>query len=125
MKKTIEQIAREDDRFSPEAIKFVYKGLRYTVRHIAQDQSQEPAPHHVTGQKLCKGLQRLALEKWGRLSSVVLKHWGVKTTRDFGEIVYLMIRHKWMSAQPEDAIDDFNDIYDFKTAFEDEFEFET
>ena len=48
---------------------------------------------------------------------LVLNSWGIKTTRDFGEIVYLMIRHKWMNAQPTDSIDDFNDVYDFKTVF--------
>ena len=25
-----------------------------------------------------------------------------------------MMRHKWMSAQPTDTIDDFNDVFDFK-----------
>ena len=56
------------------------------------------------------------------VSLVVLGHWGIKTTRDFGEIVYLMIAHQWMSAQPEDSIDDFNDVYDFRTVFENNFE---
>jgi uncharacterized repeat protein (TIGR04138 family) len=30
-----------------------------------------------------------------------------------------MIKHEWMSTQPTDSIDDFNDVYDFKTAFKD------
>jgi uncharacterized repeat protein (TIGR04138 family) len=34
-----------------------------------------------------------------------------------------MISHKWMSAQPTDTVDDFNNVYDFKTAFEDQFQF--
>ena len=80
-------------------------------------------PGHVTGQTLCEGLRQLALEKWGRLSLLVLNTWQVKTTRDFGEIVYLLIRHKWMKAQPTDSIDDFNDVYDFKTVFKDRFTF--
>ena len=33
-----------------------------------------------------------------------------------------MIAHQWMSAQPEDSIDDFNDVYDFRTVFENNFE---
>ncbi|MHC4425936.1 MAG: Minf_1886 family protein, partial [Planctomycetota bacterium] len=70
-----------------------------------------------------EGLKRLAVKKWGRLAMLVLNSWGVKNTRDLGEIVYLMIEHKWMSAQPTDSIDDFNDIYDFKTVFKKEFEF--
>jgi uncharacterized repeat protein (TIGR04138 family) len=67
----------------------------------------------------------MALEKWGRLSMQVLESWNVKTTRDFGEIVYLLIRHKWMKAQPADSIEDFNNVYDLKTVFKDRFEFQT
>ena len=117
MKKRLEEIAREDGRFSPQAIKFVYEGLGYTAKKTTTK------PTHVRGQNLCEGLRKLAVEKWGRLAMLVLNTWGVKTTRDLGEIVYLMIKHKWMSAQPTDSIDDFNDVYDFKTVFKDRFKF--
>ena len=117
MKKRLEKIAREDSRFSPQAVKFVYEGLGYTAKKIVAE------PSHVSGQALCEGLKELAGQKWGRLVMLVLNTWGVKTTRDFGEIVYLMIGHKWMSAQPTDSIDDFNDVYDFKTVFKDQFKF--
>jgi len=117
MKKSFEEIAREDGRYSPHAIRFVYEGLGYTAREVATK------PTHVSGQTLCEGLKKLAIEKWGRLAMLVLSTWGVKTTRDLGEIVYLMIKHKWMSTQPTDSIDDFNNVYDFKTAFKDQFKF--
>jgi uncharacterized repeat protein (TIGR04138 family) len=117
MKKSLEQIAGEDGRFSSQAVRFVYEGLGYTAKKVADE------PRHVSGQTLCEGLRKLAIEKWGRLAMLVLEGWGVRSTRDFGEIVYLMIGHKWMSAQPTDSIDDFNDVYDFKTAFKDQFEF--
>jgi len=117
MKKSLEEIAAENSRFNPKAVKFVYEALGYTAKKLATE------PGHVTGHTLCMGLKKLAIEKWGRLAMLVLSTWGVRTTRDFGEIVYLMIKHKWMSAQPTDSIDDFNDVYDFKTAFKDEFKF--
>ena len=116
-KKTLESIAREDGRYSPHAVSFVYEGLGFTAKKIVAE------PGHIGGRELCEGLKDLAVEKWGRLAMLVLNGWGVKTTRDFGEIVYLMIKHKWMSAQPADSIDDFNDLYDFKTVFKDQFEF--
>jgi len=34
-----------------------------------------------------------------------------------------MIKNNWMSAQPTDTIDDFNNVYDFQTAFKDQFKF--
>ena len=116
-KKNLEKIAREDGRFSPAAIRFVYEGLGYTAKRIADE------PRHVTGQTLCEGLRKLAVEKWGRLALLVLNTWGIKGTREFGEIVYLMIKHKWMSAQPTDSIDDFDDIFDFQAVFKEQFEF--
>jgi len=117
MKKNIQQIAQEDGRFSPQAIKFVYEGLGYTVKkHTAE-------PSHISGQKLCEGLKEMAVKKYGRLAMLVLNRWKIKSTHDFGEIVYLMIKHKWMSAQPTDTLEDFDDVYDFKTVFKDQFKF--
>jgi uncharacterized repeat protein (TIGR04138 family) len=118
MKETLEKIARDDGRYHPNAVKFVYEGLGVTMKNP----TDEP-PTHVSGQDLCESLRKLALKKWGRLAMLVLNNWNVRTTRDLGEIVYLMIRHQWMSAQPTDTIDDFNEVYDFKTAFKDRFEF--
>lgn len=117
MKKKLETIAREDGRFNIRAINFVYEGLDFAAKKMTDE------PNHVNGQTLCEGLRKLALEKWGRLALLVLKTWGIKSTRDFGEIVYLMIKNKWMSAQPADSIDDFNDVYDFQVAFKEKFEF--
>jgi len=118
MKKNLEQIAGEDGRFTAPAIRFVYEGLGYTAKNVATE------PKHVSGQTLCEGLKKLAVEKWGRLAMLVLSTWGIRTTRDFGEIVWLMIRNEWMSAQPTDSINDFNDVYDFKTVFKEQFEFQ-
>jgi uncharacterized repeat protein (TIGR04138 family) len=117
MKKKLEEIAREDGRFSPQVVKFVYEGLSYTAKKVIGERE------HVTGQTLCEGVRQLALEKWGRLTMLVLNAGGIKTTRDFGEIVYLMIKNKWMSAQPTDSIEDFDNVYDFKTVFKDQFKF--
>jgi len=117
MKKSLEKIAREDGRYKPQAVRFVYEGLGYTAKKNVAE------PAHVDGRVLCEGLKELAVEKWGRLAMLVLNSWGVKSTYDFGEIVYSLIKHKWMSAQPTDSIDDFSDVYDFKTTFEDQFKF--
>ncbi|MDD5459367.1 MAG: hypothetical protein PHF37_08250 [Phycisphaerae bacterium] len=116
-KEKLDTIAKKDGRFSPDAIKFVYEGLSYTGKNIVVETG------HVSGKQLCEGLRRLAVEKWGRLAKLVLNEWDIKTTRDFGEIVYLMIRHKWMSAQPADTIDDFDNVYDFDEVFKNQFRF--
>ncbi|OHB56626.1 MAG: hypothetical protein A2Y07_03695 [Planctomycetes bacterium GWF2_50_10] len=122
MKSNLEEIARIDGRYTPLAMAFVYEGLGHTVKKNAEE-AQQGGPQHVTGRDLSEGLKELALQKYGRLAKTVLNHWGIQTTRDFGEIVYLMIANQWMSAQPSDSIDDFNDIFDFSTVFEKNFTF--
>lgn len=117
MKSTPEEIAKLDGRYCPEAFHFVYEGLGYTVKEL------KDTPGHVTGQVLCEGLRRFALERWGRLALLVLESWQVTRTRDFGEIVYALIEYEWMSALPTDTIDDFDDVYNFSTAFMDGFSF--
>ena len=117
MKKSLEQITKEDSRYNPNAVRFVYEGLGHAV------QNATTTPRHVNGQTLCEGLKKLAVDRWGRLAMLVLDSWGVKTTRDFGEIVYLLIKHNWLTTQPTDSIEDFDDVYDFKTTFKDNFEF--
>ncbi len=114
---SLEEIADKDGRFCAGALRFVYEGLSYTARKVADE------PKHVSGQTLCDGLRQFSIERWGRLAMLVLGQWGIRTTRDFGEIVYLLIDNKWMSAQPSDTIEHFDDVYDFQTAFKDRFAF--
>ena len=122
MKNNIEQIAGEDGRYDANAIKFVYEGLSHTVRKVAEKlENEQDRPRHITGPDLAEGLKDLALERWGRLARAVLEHWGVKTTRDFGEIIFLMVNSGWMQKQPQDSIEDFDKVYDFNQAFQRDF----
>ena len=122
-KKSLEQIAKLDSRYSIGMIKFVHHGLGKTVEQLRED-IEEHQSFHITGRQLCFGLAEVAVKNWGRLAGVVLNYGGIKTTRDFGEIVYLLIRYNWMRAWPEDSIEDFDNIYDFENVFEKNFKFE-
>ena len=125
VKKSIEQIAKLDGRYTIGMIKFVHHGLGTTIEQFRNDNEiEEDMPFHITGRQLCFGLADLAIRNWGRLARVVFIYGGIKTTRDFGEIVYLLIRHNWMYAMPEDSIEDFDDVYDFENVFEKNFKFD-
>jgi uncharacterized repeat protein (TIGR04138 family) len=123
MKKSIEQIAGEDGRYCRGALQFVFEGLGKTIEKIRQD-TEDLEERHISGDKLAIGLGDMAQERWGRLAKVVLNEWGLHTTRDFGEIVYLMITNEWMRAQEDDEIEDFDDVFDFETRFEKSFQFD-
>ncbi|MBN2512028.1 MAG: hypothetical protein JXB18_03725, partial [Sedimentisphaerales bacterium] len=94
-----------------------FEGLGHTIEKLRLDEDADQ-PRHVSGQELAWGLADLARKRWGRLAAMVLNHWGVRRTRDWGDIVYLMIEHEWMSSQENDRIEDFNDVYDFLSVFE-------
>jgi len=73
---------------------------------------------HVSGRDLVLGLRDLARERFGLMARTVLTQWGVKSTSDFGELVFNMIEEDIMSKQDSDTRADFADIFDFEEAFE-------
>lgn len=125
MKKSLEEIAAESGRYNTRALKFVFDGLGHSIQQIRESEEEdELLPRHITGAELAQGLANLAKDRWGRLAMMVLNQWGIKTTRDFGEIVYLMIEQGWMTSQETDQIEDFDNVYDFEEIFEKQFDFE-
>jgi len=110
--KSVEEIVKGDGRYCLEAVRFVRDGLGFTVhKHYSSELPDRPT--HVSGEQLCYGLRELALKRWGMMARSVLAHWGIKTTRDFGEIVFLLVANGWMQKEPDDRIEDFNEVYDF------------
>lgn len=116
----VEQGIREDGRYPLEAFDFLHKGLQYTTNLLcAENDSEAVGPRHVSGQELCRGLRDLATRFWGPLARLVLSDWNIDRTRDFGEMVFLLIRLEFMGAQPSDRIEDFDDVFDFSSVFGD------
>lgn len=107
-------------RYHQDAYRFVFDALQFS-----QDQLKRPRPRnpddqhaHITGQELCEGIRALAVKRFGLLSRTVFAHWGVKSTTDFGRIVFELIERGEMRKTERDTLDDFVDIYDFDEAFD-------
>jgi uncharacterized repeat protein (TIGR04138 family) len=122
-KLSIEQVAREDGRYDVRALKFVFEGLGQTIEKLRAKEDAD-SHRHISGQELAWGLADLAKNRWGRLAAMVLGRWGIKKTRDWGEIVYLMIQYEWMTSQDNDRLEDFDNVYDFHTVFEQNYQVE-
>jgi uncharacterized repeat protein (TIGR04138 family) len=82
----------------------------------------ENAERHLTGQELCEAIRLYALEQFGYMAQCVLNSWGVKTTGDFGEIVFNLIRIGQMRKTSQDRREDFNDVFDFETGLRQSFQ---
>ncbi len=101
-----------------EAFGFVREGLSYTADRVHEDPEALPElDRHVSGQQLCLGLRDYAIERYGLLAPVVLEHWRICRTDDFGRIVFAMIDAGLMSRTSEDSMEDFRAVFDFEEAF--------
>jgi len=111
MLKKIEGILEKETNYKFEAYSFVMAGLHDTVSKLSR-------PRHVTGRELCEGLRDYALEQFGPLARTVLEYWGIRSTKDFGKIVFLLIETELLKKTEEDSVHDFEKVYDFDQAFQ-------
>lgn len=116
-KKSIKQLV-DLGTYPAEAYEFVQRGLSYTVQRTHGTAVDPDASRHVSGQQLCLGLREFALSQWGMLARTVLARWNLHSTLDFGRIVFSLIEIEQMQRTEDDSLDDFHNVYDFKTAFE-------
>ena len=107
----IDDIIRRDPRYSAEAYRFVMDALSYTIHQIGERR-------HVTGRELLFGIRDFALDCWGLMARHVLDAWGVRSTDDFGEIVFNLINAGILSKTDRDSKDDFKNVYGFLEAFD-------
>ncbi|MFC1485419.1 Minf_1886 family protein [Candidatus Latescibacterota bacterium] len=108
--KLITKTSEEDGRYTRESFLFILSGLEYTL-------SKLPKRRHLNGQELSRGITEYAREQYGYLARIVLNGWGIHSTIDYGEIVYLLINEGIMNKTEEDRLEDFRDVFDFESEF--------
>jgi uncharacterized repeat protein (TIGR04138 family) len=111
----LEQIVAKDPRYHRDAYLFVREALDYTQKKIAKE--TKCRLRHVTGQELLEGIREFALQQFGPMSLTVFDEWGVRSGRDFGEIVFNMVDIGLLAKTSEDSRADFAGGYDFNEAF--------
>jgi uncharacterized repeat protein (TIGR04138 family) len=108
----IEDLADRDGRYSRSAYLFVYDALQHTVEKLGKT-SMPREQRHVSGRDLLYGISEYALDQFGPLTRTVFDKWGIRETRDFGEIVFSLVDNNLMSKTDDDRIEDFVDVFDF------------
>jgi uncharacterized repeat protein (TIGR04138 family) len=115
------QVVKNDPRYAYEAYDFVFHAIQHAQRLVGRETPREGEAvqerHHVSGPELLEGIRHLALMEFGGLAKTVLAVWGVRTTDDWGNIVFNLIDNQLMSKTNEDTRDNFHDVYDFNEAF--------
>jgi uncharacterized repeat protein (TIGR04138 family) len=108
-------------KFHHNAYDFVFDALRFTQQQLGREvsgDSSDGGEKHISGGQLLEGIRVLALRQFGQLTTTVLRHWGVKSTDDFGRIVFELIELGKMRKTDQDQLADFCDVYDFEDVFD-------
>ena len=116
MNDPLRKLAQSDGRYSPEALRFLLESLDHAVRLAGKENAEGPA-RHVTGQELLAGMRALALEMFGPLAAQVWRAWGVRSSLDWGHIVFLLVDAGLLKRQESDSLADFQQGFDFEEAF--------
>ena len=112
----LRKVAREDGRYRIQAYQFLFDALDATVR-AAGKASSGTNEKHVSGVELLDGMRQYASQMFGPLAAQVWRSWGVRSTEDWGRIVFRLVESGLLRRQDSDSIDDFAGGYDFEEVF--------
>jgi len=112
----VEEIVQKDDRYKVEAYLFVLAALKYSLKKLKRSRQ-------LSGEDLLEGIKQLGVEQYGPTTRMVFEHWGVKTTEDFGRVVFNMVDAGLLRKTEEDSIEDFKGVFDFREEFDKKFKF--
>jgi uncharacterized repeat protein (TIGR04138 family) len=107
----LEEILAKDPRFSAAAYEFTRQAVTY-ASHVMFAHGK-----HVSGRELLEAIRTVALDRYGLLAEDVLSSWGVRTTEDFGAIVFHLVDAGLLAKTDEDSLEDFRGVFEFRDAF--------
>jgi uncharacterized repeat protein (TIGR04138 family) len=113
----LEIILKKDSRYHRDAYHLVREALELTKNQVHKNLLPDQKEKHVSGQQLLEGIRQFALQQFGPMATTVFEEWGVRSCRDFGEIVFNMVEIGLLAKTEKDSRDDFENGYDFTEAF--------
>ena len=108
----LERIHSREPRYAEQAYLFVLASIEFL-------QTRLPVRRHVSGQELAHAVRDYARDQFGLLAPSVLSHWGMVETLDIGRMVFTLVDVGLLITQPEDRLEDFDHVFEFRAAFED------
>lgn len=107
----MDRLRKQYPAYHDTAYLFILAGLHYTIERVGE-------ARHITGCELAEGCRDLALDRWGLMARSVLEFWGIRSTRDFGEIVFALVECGVLVKQDDDNLDEFEGVFCFHDVFE-------
>lgn len=103
--KRLEHVVKKDGRFNMEAVFFVLRSLEIAA--------SINAGKHISAKQLLTVCELLGWREFSFLAREVFEKWGVKNSRDFGQIVWLLVENDLLGKQDGDKESDFDDGFSF------------
>ena len=104
------ELFEREGRFRPQAYFMIFMAL-------ARCRMVDGKPGHVTGKELLGAFADEVRSQYGPMALEVLRHLGLESSRDVGELVFLMVREGLLSSTEADSERDFENGYDFEEEF--------
>jgi uncharacterized repeat protein (TIGR04138 family) len=112
----LDVIVGKDQRYARDAYHFIRESLDFTQKLISKENKGKV--RHVSGQELLDGIRQHALAQFGPMTVTVFSEWGIRNSKDFGEMVFNMVESGLLAKTEKDSRDDFQEGYDFTEAFD-------
>ncbi len=112
---SVAKAVARDPRYAEEAYSFLKDALEFTMRNRKKARGRDP--DHVTGPELCAGVRDYALQQYGPMVPTLFEAWGLRSTRDIGELVFNLISAGAFSKSDSDRVEDFDNLFEFGDAF--------
>jgi uncharacterized repeat protein (TIGR04138 family) len=112
----LDAIVAKDPRYPRDAYHFIREALDFTQKLIGKENKGKL--RHVTPTELLDGIRQHALQQFGPMTVTVLAEWGIHTSADFGEMVFILIENGLLAKTETDSRDGFQNGYNFTEAFE-------
>ena len=87
--------------YDVETYQFISDAVAYTIGKLQSHR-------HVSARELLEGIREYAFSQYGAVAPQVLCRFGLRAARNVGEVVYLLISVKLLSASPDDSPEDFH-----------------
>ncbi len=108
------QDERNGEQYREAAYGFLLEALDRCRRDLGRD-------GHVSGGELLTAIQDMAEDRFGPLSAMVFREWGIHGGGDFGNIVYELIERGILSRQQDDKLEHFMGGRPYDEVFEESY----
>jgi len=108
--RSVGSIAARRGVFPSDAYLFVLDALEKSLVDL-------PEVRDVSGDDLLAAIRALGRERFGVMAGDVFNAWGVRSTLDFGRVVFHLVEEGLLKKRDDECLADFVDRFDFKDAF--------